>query len=228
MCECKKTSSLIHSKCDLAEFTSFSASVGTKLVIQKIRDTEVERAEPFLGVKLVADMREVFSKSVKVWDASESYTAGRYAVSSENEDSTLNTVYKAIQASTGEPLTNNLFWEVSEIGTFWYRWVRPWASYATYEHFIVHHGINVVESGMRVGQSDTDYEINEAQRAKIIADVARSARIRKARLSSYLESVGWEIAGVVYKESTCGQRNTDKPTHARIWAAGNKKCKTWQ
>jgi hypothetical protein len=226
MCDCKKTSSLIHNKCDLAEFTSFSESIGTNLVIQKIRDTEIERAEPFLGIELVTAMRSVYSKSVKVYDQFKTYAIGDFVISSENEDSTLNSVYRCIQVGNGQPLTNVLYWEISPIGTFWYQHVRPWASFATYEHFCVGHGINVVEAGMRVSQTDTDYEINEAQRAKIIADAARSASIRKARLSKYLDSIAWTIGGVVYKEdNTCGKNSGNKPTHMRIWGAGKTNCR---
>lgn len=95
----------------------------------------------------------------------------------------------------------------SELTTFLNDYVKPYLICGSYEKFLLWHGRNVAQFGLRENQEDTSTPISDKARAELIADVRRKTNVYLASMNDRLNDVSYTFDGVAYDFNTC---NTSK------------------
>jgi len=102
------------------------------------------------------------------------------------------TFYNAITGSPGTELT-----------AFLNEYVKPYLICGAYEKFLLWHGRNVSQFGLRENQEDTSTPISDKARAELIADVRRKTNVYLLSMNDRLNDVSYTFDGVVYDFTSC-------------------------
>lgn len=211
---------MIVRKADFSEFVEFTQNIPDNKINPHINTTQVKLIRPVLGQTLYTAVLAVGDASPVEWAAGTAFSAaGLYAYKD-------NVMYVSLQATTGDdPATSPLYWSSNPIGTFWLVYVKPWAVFECFAKFLLWHGKNITQFGIRIQTDDTSIQVTGSERADLIDDVNTSAGTYKSLMLNYLCDVEWTIDSVVYTVDCTDFK--DEPSFS-IRPGGTKKTYTDQ
>ena len=129
------------------------------------------------------------------------------------KNSDIDTYIKDMQEIEFKPVVPTAFYTAitgtpgSELTIFLNDYVKPYLICGAYEKFLLWHGRNVAQFGLRENQEDTSTPISDKARAELIADVRRKTNVYLASMNDRLNDVSYTFDGVAYDFNTC---NTSK------------------
>jgi len=129
------------------------------------------------------------------------------------KNSDIDTYIKDMQEIEFKPVVPTAFYTAitgtpgSELTTFLNDYVKPYLICGSYEKFLLWHGRNVAQFGLRENQEDTSTPISDKARGELIADVRRKTNVYLASMNDRLNDVSYTFDSVVYDFNTC---NTSK------------------
>lgn len=92
--------------------------------------------------------------------------------------------------------------------TFYTDFVEPYLVLCAYNRFLLLHGINITQYGLRINNEDTSNEIDEKKLANVMADALHKSNVYLARLTDRLKDVNYTFDNIVYSYNNC---ETTKP-----------------
>jgi len=155
------------------------------------------------------------------------------------KNSDIDTYIKDMQEIEFKPIVPLAFYNTicdlpgAELTTFLNDYVKPYLICGAYEKFLLWHGRNVAQFGLRENQEDTSTPLSDRARAELIADVRRKTNVYLASMNDRLSDVSYTFDSVVYDFNACnvakskpkiGMRQVGKSSVNRYW---DKKLQRW-
>lgn len=144
------------------------------------------------------------------------------------KNSDIDTYIKDMQEIEYKPIVPLAFYNAitgspgTELTSFLDTYVKPYLICGAYEKFLLWHGRNVAQFGLRENQEDTSTPISDKARAELIADVRRKTNVYLASMNDYLSDVSYTFDGVVYDFTSC-EIAKSKPKIGMRQVGSNKK-----
>lgn len=91
----------------------------------------------------------------------------------------------------------------SELQIFLDTYVKPYLILGAYDKFLLWHGRNVNQYGLRENNEDTSNPISDKARAELMADIRRKANVCLLDMNKHLNDVSYTFDGVVYDFNSC-------------------------
>lgn len=118
-----------------------------------------------------------------------------------------------------EPPSAN--WDDYETMDFWGDYLKPYLIACSVSRFMLWHGRNVTQYGLRQINEDTSVEVTDKARGELKADIDNKKDYYMTRIRKKLEDVKWILDGVKYEnDNYCGDT---KKTRVGIFSLGKKK-----
>lgn len=180
----------------IANYAQFSLNVPATHVEPYIRNTEALRLIPIIGDAMYADLNALYANFIGVWDNTTNYAVND-VVSVNN--GVIIEVYQAVVANTGiNPIGNPATWQLKELGVLFENYIKPFASLATMREFLVFHGINVTQFGLRVPDESTSLPADGATRGRMIDQIKTHEQAYLNKLKNYLCDKNWTFDSIKY------------------------------
>jgi len=109
----------------------------------------------------------------------------------------------------------------TELTEFLNEYVKKYLICGAYEKFLLWHGRNVAQFGLRENQEDTSTPISDKARAELIADVKRKSNVYLLSMNDRLNDVSYTFDGVVYDFNSCDIAKS-KPKIGMKQVGGNR------
>lgn len=104
-----------------------------------------------------------------------------------------------IFALTESPVTQ------PELVAFWNDYVKPLIVLKAYCRFLLYHGRNITQYGIRVNNEDTSNDVGDKGRGELMADNEHKANVYLMKLKERLDAVNYTFDSVVY-EYACNNK----------------------
>ena len=155
------------------------------------------------------------------------------------KNSDIDTYIKDMQEIEYKPIVPLAFYNAitgtpgTELTAFLNDYVKAYLICGAYEKFLLWHGRNVAQFGLRENQEDTSTPISDKARAELIADVRRKTNVYLASMNDRLNDLLYTFDGVVYDFTSCevskskpkiGMRQVGKNSTNKYW---DKKEQRW-
>lgn len=123
------------------------------------------------------------------------------------------------QITEFEPLVSDVFYsditgDLSlrpELQSFLDEYIKPYLIYGTYEKFLLWHGRNVSQFGLRQNNEDTSEAISDKARGELMADARGQANIYLNKMNRQLLKVNHKFDSVTYEYMNYIDFNRGKP-----------------
>lgn len=91
----------------------------------------------------------------------------------------------------------------SELQALLNDYVKPYLISGSYEKFLLWHGRNVSQYGLRENNEDTSVGISDKARAELMADIRRKTNIYQAEMLNQIKEANYTFDGVTYNFNSC-------------------------
>jgi hypothetical protein len=186
-------------KIHFSDIVKFNQNVDDEDVNPCIKDAEKYDFIPKFGTSLIAPLAAacVASATWTAWAAGTYNTAGQI-VTHNDKVYILNTA-----TTTAEPGINS-HWLLKEMYTLWLAHVKPFMVYNAFARFLVEHGIEIAQSGLRVAFEDTSNEVDAKTKAMKVNAQKGKASMEHNLLLVALADANWTFDGTEYAQPTNG------------------------
>lgn len=86
-----------------------------------------------------------------------------------------------------------------ELVAFYGAYVKPLLVLNAYRRFLLVHGINNTQFGLRVNNEETSNEITDKRRGEIMSDAQQKANVYLAKMTAELKAVDYTFDNIVYQ-----------------------------
>lgn len=183
------------------EFFQFSLNIQNEYVDPHIRNAEMQDILPKIG-KAMYDALSPMEAIPTSWVSSTNYAIGSIVLFN-------GAIYKATATTTNNQPDVSSQWNLSELFTFFWGYIRPFGVFACFREFLIHHGINITQFGLRVSDEATSFAADGNTRASMLDNARRRMSQYESAMNNKLCEVNWtfdnikyEIDTTVYKKST--------------------------
>jgi len=111
-------------------------------------------------------------------------------------------VYKVLADVTGEYPYDNANFEVAELETLYYSYIRPYWCYIAYKDIVLFSGVEIANLGALTPTPNYSQVLESDHRAAILRSIEGSTNTLKIRLTKYCSDANWTFATVVYVQTT--------------------------
>lgn len=179
------------------EYIQFTLNVPDSQVQPYINNAETQDIVSAIGDQMYAALRLIYDTNPTLWDSATAYSAGEFTII---QNGIVKQVYEAIQANTNSnPITNPSDWQLSELGSFFEQYIKPWGVLVCAKEFLTFHGVNVTQFGLRVADETTSFAVDGNTRAAMLANVNNRANAYYNKMRNRLCDVNWTFDNTVYK-----------------------------
>jgi len=184
---------MLISKADILLFAQFTLNIENRLFNPSATDAQEYDLRPVIMDDMYNAILLIAPNGLSPWSVATNYAINDHIIFTNNK------AYKALTANIGsQPDTNPLDWVESELGTFYYNFLRPFLAFCAHGRFMLWAGSNLTQYGFVKISEDTSTEISEDRRAELIADVKTKSNIWLSRLKKRLCKVNWIFDNVNY------------------------------
>jgi hypothetical protein len=99
----------------------------------------------------------------------------------------------------GNSPLNATYWELTDIGYFWKKYLVSWACFEIYISILTEHGINFTQFSLVTPIDTTSQPISGSDRARMIDTYRGKANVSWLNLINYLDSINYTLNGIQYK-----------------------------
>jgi hypothetical protein len=186
-------------KIDIKLAANFTENIEDDNVNPYIHQAERYDFKPKLGTSMIAVLSaaSVASAAWTTWELSEApyITANQIVIHNEN-------IYQLAVASTSAEPGTNADWTLKELYSFWYEHVRQYMAYCTLGRFLLWHGKNITQEGIREPFEDSSSEVDSRGKGTMIAACKSMASTEQNLLMKKIELVNWTFDGTAYARPT--------------------------
>jgi hypothetical protein len=201
------------------QYVQFTQNIEDRILSPHIETAETMKVRPIIGDALYTAMRRISDIDPGAWDSATSYPSGEYVIVENGE---LQQLYVSLRPTTGDdPKISPLDWKLSELGTFWIQHVRPWVVMESFAEFLVWHGTNVTQYGLRTMFEDSSMAIDADTRAVLLSNVNGKARFYRSAMQNRLADVQWTFDNTSYSVNRKDYKRDTAPF--KIRAIGKKR-----
>jgi len=121
----------------------------------------------------------------------------------------------------------------SELQIFLDDYVKPYIILGSYDKFLLWHGRNISQFGLRENSEDTSTPISDKARAEMMADIRHKANVCLMAMNKRLSDLSYTFDGTVYNFTSCdvskakpsiGFKQVGRDLSNRYW---DKKLQRW-
>jgi len=186
----------------------------TENVPEKDFDISVKDAYDFdvittLPDSLMDSIKAVLLENPTQWNEEKAYVVG-------NKINYNGVYYRCLVNNTNSlPSATNTNWGELERMTFWLGYIKPFFECCAYYRFILWHGANVTQYGIRQNNEDTSTEIADKKKGELMADITNKRDVLMARMTKRFNDLDNTLDGVQYEYDST---DVAKPNEGvRIW-----------
>lgn len=95
-----------------------------------------------------------------------------------------------------------------ELNTFLQDYVKPFLISGAYENFLLWHGRNVSQFGLRQNNEETSEAISDKARAELMADIRSETNVCLADMTKQWSDLNYTFDGTAYGFNSCGVRKS--------------------
>lgn len=192
----------------IAIFAQFSLNVPPTHIEPYIRNTEALRLVPIIGDTMYADLNALYANLIGEWDNTTTYSPNDVVLINNG---VIIEVYQALVGNTWvNPIGNPLTWQLKELGVLFENYIKPFAALATMREFLVFHGVNVTQFGLRVPDESTSLPADGATRGRMIDQIKAHEQAYLNKLKNYLCDKQWTFDNVKYSVNCSDYNNKPK------------------
>lgn len=174
------------------DFIPFSLNIPDWQIEPHIKNAEGNDLVPMIGDDMYKDLRKIFENTPPNWDITSYYNSNDYTVFDTK-------VFKAITANTGlQPDTNPATWQLSQLGTFFWNYVKPVGVLLAYKEMLIYHGINITQFGIRISDESTSMPADGTIRGHMIDNTNHRLKQYISQMKKELDKNKWTFDNVVY------------------------------
>lgn len=197
---------MLISKVDVKDFTQFTLNIEDRIFNSNITDAQEYDLRPTIGDLMMNQLLLIAPNGFINWNALTIYAIGDYVLYGT-------TVYKSLTANVGlQPDTNITDWQVNELGTFFYNYLRVFLVFTSYGRFLLWIGTNLTQYGLREINEETSVGVSDQRRAELIADIKQKSNIWLTRLRGIICDKNFTFDGVNYNIDNCNYRLNPRKT----------------
>jgi hypothetical protein len=171
---------MLINKTDIKYYTQFTLNIEDRIINPSILDAEEYDLRPTVGDAMTDKFLSDFPNGILDWNISTVYGVGEFVIYNS-------VAYKSLNGNTGEQ--PNLFpfdWEVNQLATFYYNFVKPYLVFYSYSRFLLWIGSNLTQYGLREINEETSIPVSDQRRAELIRDIQQKGSIWNSRLKNKL------------------------------------------
>lgn len=137
------------------------------------------------------------------WKVSKTYNAGEKIFYG-------NAYYIANTTTTDNPQSST-DWDVYELMTFYYLYVKKWLAGAAMTRYAPYHGLHITQWGLEQYNQEGFGQVSDKRRAEILNSIKGKTSVYQTKMFDYLSEVNYTFDGVQYKGKGCGTRRKKLP-----------------
>lgn len=174
------------------EYVAFSLNIPDWQVEPHIKNSEMNDLVPMIGDDMYNDLKKIFEITPNIWNITYSFNANDYTIFDGK-------VYKAITANNAlQPDLNNSDWQISQLGTFFWNFIKPVGVMLAYKEMLIYHGINITQFGIRISDETSSIPADGAIRGQLINNATHRLKQYISQMNNELEKKKWTFDSVVY------------------------------
>lgn len=167
---------------------------------------------PTLPDELMADIQDILKINPIQWVATKSYTVGDKVFYD-------GVYYSCVNANNNsQPSGSNTDWAEIKLMTFWTNFVKPYFECCAYYRFLLWHGANVAQFGLRQNQEETSQELSDKRKGELLADISGKKDIYLARLTKEFANSGNKFDSITYVFDSDDTQKLNQGI--RVWGVG--------
>lgn len=175
------------------EFTPFSLNIPDWQVEPHINNSEINDLIPLIGDQMYNDLKVIFDNTPQLWNASTNYSVDEFVIEGDK-------VYKAIAPNNNIlPSSNTSFWIVNELGTFFWKFIKPVGVLFAYKELLIFHGINLTQFGIRISDESTSIPADAHIRVILINNASTRLKQYISLMNNKLREKNWTFDNVKYE-----------------------------
>lgn len=193
------------------EFIPFSMNIPDWQVEPHIKNSEINDLVPMIGDDMYNDLKEIFENTPPNWNINSSFNSNDYTIFDGK-------VYKAITQNAGlQPDLNQSVWMISQLGSFFWNFIKPVGVMLSYKEMLIYHGINITQFGIRISDETTSIPADGAIRGQLINNANHRLKQYISQMNNELEKNKWMFDNVIYSIS-CEKYKKNKNNSFKISA----------
>lgn len=186
---------MIVKKANIIEHLAFTMNVEDKFVNPHIVDAQKYDLLPYIGNELFTKLELVcadYANWQGQWSVDTAYLVNQKVIHG-------NSVWKCLIANTGEePTTVNVNWQLQELDSFWYFYVKPYMAFNVASRFPVTHGKNFTQYGIVKPFEPTSQPAEGKEVGNIINLMEDNTHKEFTFMDNKLEEMRWKFDNVQY------------------------------
>ena len=186
------------------KYIQFSKNIEDRMIYNHVRDASRFDFMPKVPAELYNDIKAFSEKIVKTWDFKTSFTTGQ-------ETSLDDYIWKALaDNSDSRPPSDD--WQKLEISEAFTDFIEPYLVMSFYGRFLLWHGNNVTQFGLRSPFEDSSNAVSPQDRSQLIADTKRKAGVYWADFIKWMKEKNYTLDGGKYDFEKCDKSQNNKST----------------
>lgn len=179
-----------------SEYVQFTLNIPPAQVDPHILNAENQDIIPKIGDQMYIALRAIFDTNPSIWSSATAYLTNDYVII---QNGIQKQVYKALANNTNvNPISSPATWQLSELGTFFENYLKPFGVFACYKEFLIYHGINITQFGLRVADETTSFAADGNTRAAMLDNARSRMNAYQAKFQNYLCDIDWTFDGIIY------------------------------
>ena len=179
-----------------SEYVQFTMNIPASQVDPHILNAEYQDIVPKIGDQMYNALRFIYDTNPADWSSLTNYFTNDYVIV---QNGTSKQLYKALANNNNvNPINAPATWQLSELGTFFLNYLKPFGVFACYKEFLIFHGINITQFGLRVAEETTSFAVDGNTRAAMLDNARSRMNAYQAKMQNYLCDVDWTFDGIIY------------------------------
>jgi hypothetical protein len=187
-------------KTDFLPFVNIGNNVKDELINSHIDDAERFDVLVELPSTMILDIQSQFIEPIRAWSRTATYNQNDL-VRHEEQYSYYWKSTSASPQSGNEPTGSSPVWQKVQLLNFFENYIKPFWVCKAASRFLLWHGRNVTQFGLRNMLDDTSEAISDKARGELIDDIDRKAAHYKTQINLYLKQVEYTFDGTVYEKN---------------------------
>lgn len=184
-------------KSDFSEFVAIPSVVSDDRMNMHILDAEKFDVANSLPSGMLDAIKAYFTQPIEKWSRTRTYASGSYVLH--------NGVYYVSESSNAgnEPASGSAYWTAIALLTLWLSYIKPFWICKASTRFLLWHGRNITQYGLRNNIEDTSEALSDKARAELINDLESKATHYHTQLRKTMSDANYTYDGTVYSFSDC-------------------------
>lgn len=204
-------------KADFPDYAQMTSNIEDRFITNAVNDAYNFDTLPVLPDAMLANII-AYLTAATTWSAVTAYVVGNKVVSDGRYYTCL------INNTNSIPTSSNANWNETALMAFYVDYIKPYIVMSAYSRFLLWHGANVTQFGLRQINEESSQQITDKWRGELLQDIKAKINIYLSNLNKRFNDVSGAFDGTTYTIDA-GDNTEPTRTGAQIWGVGfpNKK-----